>query len=143
VRRPWKMDEWEVEQDHYAKKLGFGPGIGWVDNDDVDEEEQKANAELIKLTALMAEVILSDETYSGSELYDRVESRLREILADGEAAQPFDYAAWLADNAPSRCNSHRDGNKTGWANMAGFEGFAYTCGCLWGSDDGRGEGWTR
>lgn len=57
--------------------------------------------------------------------------------------EPFDYAAWMTQHAPFTCDEHVGGVRLGWSNVMGHEGFAYRCGCFWGSDDGRGEGWSR
>ncbi len=56
---------------------------------------------------------------------------------------PFDVAAYIERNAPPVCDEHDGGHRLGWANIRGFYGIEYLCGCAWGSDDGRGEGWSR
>lgn len=54
-----------------------------------------------------------------------------------------DYATWMERHAPAICTEHFGGGRLGWSTIRGCYGFVYRCGCFWGSDDGRGEGWSR
>lgn len=54
----------------------------------------------------------------------------------------LDRNEWLSQHAPGVCDVH-GATRMGHSRTRGFEGYDYLCGCGWGSDDGRGEGFSR
>lgn len=91
---PWTQGPWTVEDDEWAKRLDFGPGIGWIDNDDIDPIEQAANRAVIPLVTEMIDAVFhitaaetGEDLGYRAEMLDGIRDKLRKIITDAAEAR--------------------------------------------------------